>query len=57
MLGKKSTPEEMVQREMFLVCFFFILLGLFNLCRELNRKLLPALEGGLTIYKHLASAA
>lgn len=38
------------------VCFS-ILLGLFNLRTELNRMLLPALGGGLAIYKPLASAA
>lgn len=32
-------------------------LGLFNLCMELNRMLLPALGGGPAIYKPLASAA
>lgn len=31
-------------------------LGLFNLCKELNRMLLPALGGGPAIYKPLASA-
>lgn len=55
--SEKCTRGSGPQGGVFVAACFAILLGLFNLRRELNRMLLPALGGGLAIYKPLASAA
>lgn len=50
--ARGSVPKGRVFKAVYLP-----FLGLFNLCKELNRMLLPALGGGPAIYKPLASAA
>lgn len=55
--GANRLYHEKVRKGGVFKAVYLPFLELFNLCKELNRMLLPALGGGPAIYKPLASAA